>query len=463
MTGSLTLTENQHAALHSYLFPGDGLESAAILICRFVGRVRERMIVREVLNVPDKSCSVRKRDFISWPGESIEDAIEAAEADGDAIILIHSHPGGLFGFSKTDNASDRITIPAIFAAVEAEGFFHGSAIMTPNGAMKVRLYDPVGEVRDIDTVWSVGKNIIEITKNGQAPVLTFGHQMSNALAGRTACVIGVSGTGSLVAELLARKGVGHLILVDFDIIKHKNLNRIVNSTVGDAEARRLKTRMMAAAIKQYAPNTKVTIISAGLDTREAVIAASAADILFSCVDGMTGRSIAELICRRCLIPLIDLGVTIPTRRDSGGMVHVADVCGRIDFVRPDGPNLSDRGVVTAEGLRTEYLLANAPDAAAQEIEAGYIQGVHEEAPSVMALNMKAAADAVLEWIARQFPYRLDGNSGCARTLFSHAVGELDLIPEEAFKTVATGDLAFGLVEPLLGLPSLTPIKVRDAA
>ncbi len=463
MTASLTLTESQHAALHSYLFPGDGLESAAILICRFVGPERERMILRKALNVPDTSCSVRKRNFISWPGESIEDAIDAAEADGDAIILIHSHPGGFYGFSKTDNASDRTTIPALFAAVEAEGFFHGSAIMTPSGAIKVRLYDPVGEVRHIDTVWSVGENIIEVTEKGQAPILPFGHQMSIALAGRTACVVGVSGTGSLVAELLARKGVGHLILVDFDIIKHKNLNRIVNSTVGDADARRLKTCMVAAAIKRYAPNTKVTIISAGLDTREAVIAASAADILFSCVDGMTGRSIAELICRRCLIPLIDLGVMIPTRRDSGGMVHVADVCGRIDFVRPDGPNLSDRGVVTAEGLRAEYLLANAPGAAAQEIEAGYIQGVHEEAPSVMALNMKAAADAVLEWIARQFPYRLDGNSGCAQTLFSHAAGELDLIPEEAFKTVAAEDLAFGLVEPLLGLPSLAPIKVRDAA
>lgn len=463
MTASLTLTENQHTALYSYLFPGDGLESAAILICRFVGPERERMIVREVLNVHDTSCSVRKRNFISWPGESIEDAIDAAEADGDAIILIHSHPGGLYGFSKTDNASDRTTIPALFAAVESEGFFHGSAIMTPSGAIKVRLYCQTGESRDVDKVWRVGLNIVDLTKIGQAPVLPFGRQMTDALAGCTACVIGVSGTGSLVAELLARKGVGHLIFVDFDIIKHKNLNRIVNSTVEDAEARQLKTRMMAAAIRRYAPKTRVTIISAGIDTRDAVIAASAADILFSCVDGMTGRSIAELICRRCLIPLIDLGVTIPTRRDSRGMVHVADVCGRIDFVRPDGPNLSDRGVVTAEGLRAEYLLANAPDAAEQEIEAGYIQGVHEEAPSVMALNMKAAADAVLEWIARQFPYRLDGNSGCARTLFSHAAGELELVLEEEFKTETTGDLAFGLVEPLLGLPSLAPVKVRDAA
>ena len=254
MTGSLTLTENQHADLRGFLFPGDGLESAAIMICRFVGPDKERMIVRAVLNVPDASCSKRKRNYISWPGESIEDAIDQAESDGDAIILIHSHPGGFYGFSRTDNASDRITIPGLFAAIEADGYFHGSAIMTQNGAIKVRLYCQTGESCDVETVWCVGQNITDLTKNCQAPVLPFGHQMSNALADRTACVIGVSGTGSLVAELLARQGVGHLILIDFDIIKHKNLNRIVNSTVGDAEARRHKTRMMAAAIKQYAPN-----------------------------------------------------------------------------------------------------------------------------------------------------------------------------------------------------------------
>ena len=35
---------------------------------------------------------------------------------------------------------------------------------------------------------------------------------------------------------------------------------------------------------------------------------------------------------------------------------------------------------------------------------------------VTSVNVSSAlADAVLEWIARQFPYRLDGNSECARS------------------------------------------------
>jgi len=463
MTRSFTLTERQHEELWRILFPGDGLESAAILICRYTGPSRERLIVFEILNVPDRKCAIRKTDFISWPGVSIEEAIDVADHQGDAIVLIHSHPGGWLHFSKRDDSSDGATMPGLFAAIEAASFHHGSAIMTPDGGMRVRVYNEIGEVLDINRIWRVGNAITDIAALDSKPVMSFGSQMTDSFGRQTACVIGVSGTGSLVAELLARKGIGHLILIDFDTIEHKNLNRIVNSTVADADTNRSKIRMMAEAIARYAPNTKVTVIDTPIVERDAVIATSSAEILFSCVDSMAGRSIAELISRCCVIPMIDLGVTIPTRRDADGYAHVADVCGRIDYVRPDGPNLTDRGVVTAEGLRREYLLENAPDTARREIEAGYIKGVHEEAPSVMALNMRAASDAVLEWIERQYPYRLDGNDGFARTLFSYAASEVEFYSDDDFACGPINDLGHGLVEPLLGLPGLAQPDRKDAA
>ncbi len=463
MTLSFTLTERQHEELRNMLFPGDGLESAAILICRYTGPKRERLIVSEILNVPDCACAIRRPDFISWPGASIEEAIDKAEREGDAIVLIHSHPGGWLEFSKADDSSDHTTVPGLFAAIDADGFYHGSAIMTPDGAMKTRVYNQKGNKLEIGQIWRIGHSITNVSAPNLSPIMPFGSQMTVSFARQTACVIGVSGTGSLVAELLARKGIGHLILIDFDAIEHKNLNRIVNSAVADAEANRLKTKMMADAIARYAPDTKVTIINSRIDDREAVIVASAANVIFSCVDSMAGRSIAELISQCCLIPLIDLGVTIPTRRDAKGSPHVADVCGRIDFVRPDGPNLTERGVVTAGGLRREYLMENAPEAAKLEIEAGYIQGVHEEAPSVMALNMRAASDAVLEWIERQYPYRLDGNKGFARTLFSHAAGEVEFYSDDDFECGPVQDLGRGLVEPLLNLPVLARPERKEIA
>jgi len=463
MTFSLTLTEVQHAELKRSLFPGDGYESAAILLCRFNGPRNERLIVSKIINVPDEMCAKRTPKFISWSGQCIEDAIDQAEQHADAIVLIHSHPGGMFAFSTVDDESDASTIPALFSAIEADGFHHGSAIMIPDGSMKARLYRSSGGVQSINRITRVGHDVIDITKPLSTYVMPFGSKMTKSFAYQTACVIGVSGTGTLVAELLARKGVGHLILIDFDAMEPKNLNRIVNSTTSDAEQNRPKVEMMAAAIKRYAPHTTVTIVDASIEEREAIIAASAADILFSCVDSMAGRSIVELICRCCVIPMVDLGVTIPTRKDIEGNTHIADVCGRVDYVRPDGPSLSDRQVVTPEGLRREYLLRNAPDAAQKEIEAGYIKGVHEEAPSVMALNMRVAGDAVMEWISRQFGYRHEGNQPYARTVFSLAGGEVDYESEASFSVADKPDLARGLIEPLLGIPGLANTERKDAA
>lgn len=463
MTASLTLTEEQHADLKRCLFPGDGYESAAILLCRFTGPAIERLIVRDIINVPDEMCTKRTPKFISWPGQCIEDAIDRAEQNADAIVLIHSHPGGMLAFSKVDDESDASTMPALFSAIEAEEFHHGSAIMIPDGSMKARLYRPNGDAQPVNRIIRVGHDISDIATPRLTHVMAFGSKMTKMFAEQTACVIGVSGTGTLVAELLARKGVGHIILIDFDMMEHKNLNRIVNSTIGDAEQNRPKVEMMAAAIKQYAPDTRLTIINASIEEREAIVAASAADILFSCVDGMAGRSIAELICQYCMIPLIDLGVTIPTRKDVGGNTHIADVCGRIDYIRPGGSSLTDRMVVTPKGLRREYLLQHAPDAAQKEIEAGYIKGVHEEAPSVMALNMRAASDAVMEWIARQFGYRHESNQLYARTVFSLAGGEVDYESEASFCATSKPILARGLVEPLLGIPGLSVVGRKDAA
>ena len=463
MTASLTLTEDQHAALIQRLFPGDGLESAAILICRFTGPAKERLIVTDVTNVPNEICAQRTPRFVSWPGQCIEDAIDQAEDRADAIILTHSHPGSLLAFSNIDDESDAGTMPALFSAIEADDFHHGSAIMIPDGSMRARLYRDNGETQSIPRIMRVGHDIRDIAVPASKHLMAFGPEMTKTLTQKTACVIGVSGTGTLVAELLARKGIGHLVLIDFDTMEKRNLNRIVNSTSEDAAQRRSKVEMMAAAISRYAPDTQVTIIHASIEEREAIIAASAADILFSCVDSMIGRSITELICQSCLIPMIDLGVTIPTRKDAIGNSHIADICGRIDYIRPDGPNLSDRQVVTSEGLRREYLLQHAPDAAQWEIEAGYIKGVHEEAPSVMALNMRAAADAVMEWIARQFEYRHDQNENYARTVFTLAGGEIDYDAENAFAQSEPVDLARGLIEPLLGIPGLAASDQEDAA
>ena len=53
----------------------------------------------DLIVIPHDECGVRERDEIYWPGEYLEKAIDHADPMGLAIILMHSHPGGLFAFS----------------------------------------------------------------------------------------------------------------------------------------------------------------------------------------------------------------------------------------------------------------------------------------------------------------------------------------------------------------------------
>ena len=49
---SLTLTKNLHERLHAHLFPGDGLEAAAIILCARAPGPRTRLLARDAIFVP---------------------------------------------------------------------------------------------------------------------------------------------------------------------------------------------------------------------------------------------------------------------------------------------------------------------------------------------------------------------------------------------------------------------------
>ena len=114
---------------------------------------------------------------------------------------------------------------------------------------------------------------------------------------------------------------------------------------------------------------------------------------------------------------------------------------------------------TPESLRGEYLRKVAPDAHQQELDAGYLKGLVEEAPAVITLNMRAASACVNEFISRAFPFRLESNRLYARTQFSLAACEEEHFSEDAFKRMPNQLLARGDAEPLLGLPAFkAPIR-----
>lgn len=453
---ALVFAEGIHAALREHLFPGDGLEASAILLCsRFEGW-RTKLLVKDWLSVPYDACKIRAADAITWPGEYLERAIDQAEKEGLTIILAHSHPGGYLEFSEVDDESDSVSISALHQGTQGP---HGSAIMVDSGQMRARLYSEEMLSTPIDLITVVGHDIRHWWTSivgMQSPPMAFTSEMRDYLSRLVVVIVGVSGTGSVVAEQVARLGFGRIILIDHDHIEFKNLNRILNSTIDDATSGRSKVEMFASAIGRMREGDVAVAIDSSLASRDAVLAAANADVIFSCVDTKEARMIADRIASAFLIPLFDVGVSIPSCKGTDGRDAIIDVAGRIDYVRPGGPTLGDREVYTPASLQAEYLQRTSQEAYTAQVEQGYIKGITDEAPSVITLNMRAAAACVSEFISRAFPFREESNARYSRTRFSLSGCEEDHFDEGQWTVSANPLMATGSTEPLLGIPALGP-------
>ena len=75
----LRMITDDHARLQRHLFPGDGLEAAALLVCAPSGRGHEQLLVHYIILVPYEGCPVRTETRLTWPGEFLERAVEAAD------------------------------------------------------------------------------------------------------------------------------------------------------------------------------------------------------------------------------------------------------------------------------------------------------------------------------------------------------------------------------------------------
>ena len=69
---TLTLSGDQHDHLRQFLFPGDGDEAVALLLCgRRNGDRRQRLIVKEIHGIPYDDCSERTPWRVTWPPDYI--------------------------------------------------------------------------------------------------------------------------------------------------------------------------------------------------------------------------------------------------------------------------------------------------------------------------------------------------------------------------------------------------------
>ena len=409
---TLAMTRRTHDSAFRYLFPGDGLEAAGVFICnQGSGKHHKRLVVSDFVGLPYE-LSERSVDKVVWPFEKhfAPDTITNIDRLGQSIITVHSHPAGGSEFSEIDDENDR----ELFSSVNAwfdDDRVNGAAIMSPDGSVVVRSVGDAGIFQDFRSVSVVGDNISIWNKMKHRSSKAYEKKLSQTFGGGTLDrlrsmkigVVGCSGTGSIVIELLARNCVGELVIVDNDILEEKNLNRIVNGTMSDAKDGKAKVDAICMAVERTGLGTKIEAYDALTDSPEVVSALVDCDILFGCVDSAFGRYHLECLASAYLIPYFDVGVHIDA--DGTGEIAAADAVSH--YIHPDGRDLWSRGAYHMDQVTAEIWQRTDPDHYARQRVAGYLASVGEEQPAVMSVNMQAACMAFNDFIARLHAFRLD--------------------------------------------------------
>ncbi|MDD2292999.1 MAG: tRNA threonylcarbamoyladenosine dehydratase [Bacteroidales bacterium] len=127
--------------------------------------------------------------------------------------------------------------------------------------------------------------------------LLLGDDKLQLLADATVAVIGLGGVGAYAAEMVARAGVGSMIILDSDVVNETNKNRqllALDSNIGKSKA-----RVMAQRLLDINPHINLTVIEEYLteDNIPSVIGSYKIDYLIDAIDTLAPKIALICYCR----------------------------------------------------------------------------------------------------------------------------------------------------------------------
>ncbi len=387
----LSLSADDYAAIKTELTTGE-TERCAILLANQATRPDGvvRLLVREIQWPSLADYTRRGKLEAELSPEFVARITKRARRENIALVFVHSHPGSQAPrFSVIDDEGEKHL--AAFLARRHPGQVHAAMVISAGGVSARRLgTDEESRVISIGS----GRQIVFdpdsppslALERFDRQVRAFGAAGQSELQRLQVAIVGLGGTGSVVAQQLAHLGVRDFILVDPDVLEETNLNRVANAFPDDLGT--LKIEIAARYIRRIANGSTVACIAG--DVMKSVTARELikADIIFGCTDSHGSRAVMQQVAYQYMIPYIDLGVTIVAKKDS-----ITHVYGRIQLLAPGLGCFTCSNLLDPNQVRTDMMTAF------ERQSDPYVQGDHEAAPAVMSLNTTVASLGVTMLLA----------------------------------------------------------------
>ncbi len=117
-----------------------------------------------------------------------------------------------------------------------------------------------------------------------------------------ALIIGAGGLGGTIAHLLARIGLGALVLADGDFFSEDNLNR--QSFSSEENLGREKVRVVGSEILKINAAVDVETFAGFVQENDVARLIGGVDVAMDALDNMPMRFLLERICKKAKVPLV---------------------------------------------------------------------------------------------------------------------------------------------------------------
>lgn len=385
----VTIGSSDWDLLKDSLFTVDGNENAAALLCGTSETETQcRLLVRRISIVPGDMYIERLPYHLKVAPSFYNQIVNECLRERLTPIVVHSHPGHRDAwYSGSDDHGERRLLPTLASLLP--GTVPASLVVTPT-AMTGRIC-----VRDsfipLAGITILGTPIIRNrfhSESGEKPELSgrfdrqiraFGKDGQRTLESLKVAIVGVGGTGSLVAEQLVRAGIRDLRLIDHDDIEESNLSRIFGATKWDVNKHKVDV------LAKYLGNIGDAAVSTDLRSaikQSVLMTLRDSDIVFCCVDNDRTRALLNRFAHQYFVPVIDLGIRLDARQG-----RITAAAGRVSIVGNGFTCLRCSNHLNPERIRAESMPREERIILQQE---GYVMGIDEPAPAVVSLNTVVA-------------------------------------------------------------------------
>jgi hypothetical protein len=400
----IRIARDEFNIVHGHLFPGDMDEHGAVLLAgTSQSNGQLTLHIREVHPAREGTDYVEgKIGYRALSPTFIHRLITRARDEKLAYLAVHNHGTDReVGFSHIDFQSHERGYPALLQI--GRGVPVGALVFGLR-SIEADVWIPDGTRLALDEAVVVGNTIQRLTSSprkysGAAEatydrqVRMFGKNGQNELANCRVAILGLGGIGSLVAEYLARLGVGHFLLVDDDLVEGSNLSRIVGASTSDARDKNTKVSVAERMILQANSRAHVRLIVDDAAKQSVAKQLTNSEYVFLAADSMRARLVFNALVHQYLIPGVQLGSKIRSDREG----NLIDVMSANRPVRPGHGCLWCNQLIDANALAKEAKTDTERKAQAY--------GVEEANPSVISLNAVAAAHAVNDFLLNYLSLR----------------------------------------------------------